>query len=120
MHVTPKIKPLLECNIKELEKKMREHSKIFEEMLEYLAEKKRFPKLLEGGKHQNDFKQFNRYFYRFFQTKQLCVELINKKYMKMYNSFMSEEEGVDKEKLQKIHQEYFLKRFFKILKKNNS
>ena len=115
MHVTPKIKKHLECSIKEFEKKMREHSKIFEEMLEYLANKKQFPKLLEGGQHHVEFKQFQKInvnFHSILQKKHNCVELIKKRYMKIYDSFMSKEEGVDKEKLQQLHQEYYLKRFF--------
>ena len=118
MHVTPKIKPLLECSVKDFEKKMREHSKIFEEMLEYLAKKKKFPKLLEGGKQNRGLKEFNPNFNSIFKRKQLCVELIKKDYMKIYYYFMSNE-GVDKEKLQKIHQEYYLKRFFNILEKRS-
>ena len=114
MHVTPKIKPLLECNIKDFEKKTREHLKIFEEMLEYLAKKKKFPQLLEWGKQNRELNQFNPNFRLFLKNKtRLCVELIKKKYMEIYDSFMNKE-GVDKEKLQEIHQEYYLKRFFNI------
>ena len=117
MHVTPNIKPLLECSIKDFEKKTSEHSKIFEGMLEYLAKKKKFPELLKGGKRHKELKQFNQNLNLIFKRKKLCVELIKKQYMKIYHSFMNND-GVDKEKLQKIHQEYYLKRFLNIFDKS--